>query len=95
MLRRLLLTAVLAELVFGSMPVRADVAPPPGYVEKCTVKAWQKSGQECRLCGASFRGRDQCQQLGSQGYQQRCRSHGASVWQEVWCRSALKGDKKD
>ena len=33
---------------------RADVAPPPGYVEKCTVERTCPSGKECVLCPADF-----------------------------------------
>jgi hypothetical protein len=76
------------------MPVWADIPPPPGYVEKCSVEIQQKSGEECRLCGASFQGRGDCQKLASQGYSERCRSAGASVWQEVWCRVRPKPDRK-
>lgn len=66
----------------------ADIAPPPGYVEQCTVAKQQKAGQECRACGSSFMGRKECAKLGAQGFKEQCRSQGASVWTEVWCRPA-------
>ncbi len=65
----------------------ADVAPPPDYVEKCTIEEQQGAGDECQPCGASFQGREKCTALGAEGYKHRCKAHGASVWTEVWCRS--------
>jgi hypothetical protein len=85
---------ILFAAVFYTPWASADIAPPRDYVEKCSIEAQQKSGEQCRLCGGSFRGREECKQLASQGYRERCRTYGASVWQEVWCRLAPKSDKK-
>lgn len=76
----LFLTAMEFTLAFG------DIAPRPGYVERCTIPAHQNRGQECRACLSSFQGRKDCDQLAEQGYSHVCRGYGASVWQEVWCR---------
>lgn len=86
MRRRVLVAAALLLAMAGPGPVVADLPPPRGYVERCTLEAMALPGQECRLCGASFASRAECDQLGRQGYQNRCRSYGASVWREVWCR---------
>jgi hypothetical protein len=68
----------------------ADLPPPRDYVEKCTVEVQTKQGEECRLCGAYFASHEECLKLDHAGYQHRCRSYGASVWKEVWCRVAPK-----
>lgn len=67
----------------------ADVPPPPGYVETCTVERQQRSGESCMLCGESYHGdRDACQRrYEPEGYEMRCRTPGASVWRELWCRT--------
>jgi hypothetical protein len=90
MARRFFAGMVTVISILASVRGLADLGPPPGYVEKCTVKAQTKRGEECRVCGAYFASREECLQLGRQGYNQRCRSHGASVWSEVWCRLAPK-----
>lgn len=67
----------------------ADVAPPPNYVESCTVAQQSGPGLDCRECGTYYAEHDKCEKtLGTQGFSKRCRSRGASVWTEVWCRSA-------
>jgi hypothetical protein len=85
---------IFAVIVFGSRPAWADIPPPPGYVEKCTVSAEQKSGQDCRACRAWHGGREDCEKLAAQGFTQRCRAGGASTWQEVWCRNTPQKDRK-
>jgi MYXO-CTERM domain-containing protein len=45
-------------------------------------------------CGASYEQPNKCQELGAQGYRQACRAPGASVWNEVWCRSGSQPDRK-
>ena len=84
-LASLLLTLALGTL---SSVAQADLAPPPGYVEVCTVDRQQKPNERCELCSKSyFREPDGCKKkLASKGFSQRCRSRGASVWTEVWCR---------
>jgi hypothetical protein len=73
--------------------VAADVPPPPGYVETCTIEKQCKADEEGRACMASFKDPDACgKTLGSEGFARRCKAHGASVWTEVWCR--VKKTKK-
>jgi hypothetical protein len=71
-----------------SPAARADIAPPPGYVEKCSVERQQRGGEECVLCSDSyFRAPDACQKrLQPARYEHRCQTAGASTWSEVWCR---------
>jgi len=78
-----------AALMSLSAAAFADVAPPPDYVESCTVAKQQGPGLDCRECGTYYAEHDKCDKtLGTQGFSKRCRSRGASVWTEVWCRSA-------
>ena len=73
----------------------ADVPPPPGYVEGCTVEKQQKKGEACQSCRAWHGERDKCSKtLGKNGYSQRCKTRGASAWSEVWCKRAAKGTTK-
>jgi hypothetical protein len=70
-------------------PSQADVAPPPDYVERCNVERVRGPGEQCESCGTFFREPNKCvESLGSQGFQQRCRTSGASVWTEIWCKPA-------
>jgi hypothetical protein len=68
--------------------VRADVAPAPDFVETCTLGRQQRNGETCVECGDSYHGApDACaRQYEPQGYSRRCRSSGASVWDEIWCK---------
>lgn len=68
---------------------RADLAPPPGYDEPCTVEKVQKEGQDCKLCKTYYGNpTDHCSKEVGEGYSQSCRTNGASVWSEVWCKPA-------
>lgn len=75
--------------VFASR-ARADVAPPPGYVENCTLERTCPVGTECVLCPADYHDSaddSACSRnLGPLGFAKQCRSAGGSVWDEVWCR---------
>lgn len=82
------LLAVFAALAVAAVsgPAFADLAPPPGYVEKCTVENHQKDNKTCTSCAADFKSRDRCEsELGPKGYTRACRTRGASLWSEVWC----------
>lgn len=85
-MRALLATFAALAVTALSTPALADLAPPPGYVEKCTVENHQKDGKTCTSCAADFKNRDRCEsELGPKGYTRACRTRGASVWSEVWC----------
>lgn len=66
----------------------ADVPPPEGFVETCTVEKQAAPGQECVLCGDSYyKTPDACAtKLTPSGYSKACRTRGASTWKEVWCK---------
>jgi MYXO-CTERM domain-containing protein len=70
---------------------RADL--PPQQPETCTIDAQQKSGETCVKCPASFKRPDACRDsYDAQGYKQRCKTKGASVWSEIWCRASSEQD---
>ena len=65
----------------------ADVAPPPGYVEQCTLEKQQVQADTCTLCPSSYQDPEKCKkEWEAKGYEKRCQSRGASVWNEVWCK---------
>lgn len=65
----------------------ADIPPGPGFVETCTLANHQGEEKECTECSGSFSGREDCEALEKDGYSTACRTAGASVWDEVMCRS--------
>lgn len=68
---------------------RADIPPPPGYVEPCQVSKVQKKDEFCTECsGSYYNDPDFCERRFSSdklSWQLRCRTRGASVWTEIWC----------
>lgn len=83
-------------LTVSHLPLaRADLPPPDGYVEQCTVEKQQAPGKTCIACQNDYRSLttdagDPCQQkYEPQGYTKICKSWGASVWTEVWCSGDL------
>lgn len=82
-----LVPAVLVALALPAL-ARADIPPSPDYVETCTVENQQGPGETCLVCGDAYHGDvDACQrQHAATGHTRRCRTAGASVWREVWCK---------
>ena len=74
--------ALIALLASGV--ARADIPPPEGYVERCTVEVCGTAGGA--MCRASFQRRADCETLEAQGYVAKCRTRGASVWGEAMCK---------
>jgi len=82
------LPGLLLALTIPSL-ARADVPPSPDYVERCTVAKEQGPGTECINCGDAYHSdRDACERKYGGDYSRRCKTSGASVWNEVWCRPA-------
>ncbi len=72
---------------------RADVPPPEGYVEQCTVELQQHADAICEACGSYYATVQKCPtQYASTPFQKRCQTSGASVWTEVWCRPRTSSD---
>ncbi len=79
-------------LTCGVGPAAADLPPPPDYVEQCTLEKQKQPEEECTVCGAYFGARDRCEkEFGTKGYSFHCRTYGASVWKEVWCKPSEQG----
>lgn len=71
----------------------ADIPPPKGYVEQCTVEKACKKGEEGTECRGWHGDPEGCSnRLSPAGWEARCQTRGASVWTEVFCRP--KGPKK-
>ena len=81
----------LAAVVLTPLLGYADVPPPPGYVEQCTIEKQCKKEEEGDACSAWHGDRDTCQKKHAQdGFVFKCKSRGASVWTEVYCRPKKK-----
>ena len=73
----------------------ADIPPPPGWVSKCTVEKQCRADEEGTTCAANHAERDKCEKsLAGDGWVRRCKTRGASVWTEVYCRRKADGDKQ-
>ncbi|MEZ4323113.1 MAG: hypothetical protein R3F61_36945 [Myxococcota bacterium] len=69
----------------------ADLPPPDGYVESCTVERHTSEGSTCRSCSAWHGGREDCEALERSGYTKVCQTRGASTWDEVLCIGGKDG----
>ncbi|HEX2731352.1 MAG TPA: hypothetical protein VHM70_07105 [Polyangiaceae bacterium] len=79
----------LSLLMTLAVQARADVAPPAGFEETCTLDKQARPGQECHQCDAFYGNPEHCpRSLLGFGFTQTCRTRGASVWSEIWCRAA-------
>ena len=65
----------------------ADIPPPRGYVEDCTIANVQKDGEEC-IERSAWHGDVYAAQryLGDFGYCRRCKTYGATTFGEIYCR---------
>jgi hypothetical protein len=69
-------------------PARADMPPPDGYVEKCTVANQETPATECLACGSGHFYNGRCSKLLTPYcFGNVCQSYGATVFTEVWCRT--------
>ncbi len=67
----------------------ADIPPPPGYTETCTVELACPSAQGVVCSGSFFGDRTVCErEWATKGYSKACQTRGASTWDEVWCSNA-------
>jgi hypothetical protein len=85
---RLSIVALSATLA-ASRLARADVPPPPNYVETCTL------AQQCPDGGTTCSGHDEssvecAKSAAAQGKEERCRSWGASSGVTVYCPPGSK-----
>jgi len=78
-------------VIWQPASARADVPPPPGYVESCTVdKRQSETRSVCELCSGAYYGdTDFCDRAyAGRSFVRSCQTRGASTWQEVWCDPA-------
>ncbi|MCO4745837.1 MAG: hypothetical protein KC912_13670 [Proteobacteria bacterium] len=73
-------------VVLFALTAFADIPPPPGYVESCTVEKMSTASTECVSCAGYHGGREPCEAFEAEGYTKSCKTRGASVWDEVMCR---------
>jgi hypothetical protein len=94
--RSLLLGLATSSIVAAFASVsRADIAPPPGWKESCTEDQQKKPGEECLSCSAFYGNAQHCSKLlTTYAFESRCKTRGASVWTELWCRGASPSAKK-
>jgi hypothetical protein len=88
--RHILFTLALAGSIALLRPAWADVPPPEGYVETCTVADQQTATSECLLCYATRGMADRCEPL----LAPYCFTKVCHAWNgsnEVWCRTAGSG----
>lgn len=86
-MRLLIVGCALALVATLASPASADMPPPPGYVEKCTLEREQHHGETCVECAGHLYDREACSRThGKEGFAQRCISAGASHWREIWCK---------
>lgn len=80
---------IIAAVVFISNNSRADVPPPPDYVEQCTPQKQAASSRTCEACATSrLDAAGSCGTKLGAGFAFRCRARGgATAWTEVWCRA--------
>jgi hypothetical protein len=84
-----------AAVTLFAQSVRADIAPPPGWKESCTEDQQKKPGEECLSCSAYYGNVQHCSKLlASYEFESRCKTRGASVWSELWCRKSSPSAKK-
>jgi hypothetical protein len=87
---------VVACVVAIATVAMADVAPPDDYIETCTLEQQHHDDFECLECRMSYlvdqndeegmEGYCDPDALSDDGYEQKCRTWGGSVWDEIWCR---------
>ena len=75
---------------------RADLPPPDGYVEKCTVAKKEQPGTQCESCSAYHGDPDACKtKYAGTKFAYVCQAWGASVWDEVWCDGPPRVENED
>ncbi len=96
MLRKLVLVAgVLLGGLVSAATAHADLAPPPGYVESCTVDKQCTKEEDGDVCATYFKEPNKCKDKhASDGFVYRCKTRGGSNWSEVWCRPKAPGQDK-
>jgi len=67
-------------------PALADVAPPPGYTETCSVALREQTGTTCKECKSGSAMESTCPvKFTMTKFTYVCQTWGGSTWTEVWC----------
>lgn len=68
--------------------VRADIPPPPGYIEQCTVEKQCKNTEEGDACFvADYHQPATCKKKHEKdGFVYKCQAGGGHSWTEIFCR---------
>ena len=78
-------------LSFLAATAYADLPPPEGYVEQCTIARQCKKDEDGTTCSAWHGDRQKCKkEHATDGYTYKCSTRGASTWTEVYCRAKPK-----
>ena len=77
---------MVAALLLMSSMAMADVPPPRGYVETCTVEI-QCGDIPGKQCSGWHGGRESCEALEKDSWVRMCKTFGASSWDEVFCKT--------
>lgn len=90
---RLLMAGLSLTALVCSGPVAADMPPPVGYVEQCTVEKQQGANETCVASSILGMGyppgtrEASAKKLEARRHVYRCRTSSVSFWNEVWCKS--------
>lgn len=77
-----------------ALPAFADVPPPDGYVETCSVAEKEQPGTKCATCDGFGPEPDKCKmQFQGTPYHYVCKTWGATVYTEVWCDGTPKAEE--
>lgn len=91
--------ALLSGLFFlAAIPAaRADLPPPDGYVEECTVDNKEQPGTQCEACkngpGGGGSTNVCIDKYTGTKFAYVCKTWGASFWTEVWCDGPPRPDE--
>ena len=86
------LALTLAGSLTLARPAWADLPPPDGYVETCTIANQQTAASECVFCEAERNVADRCDPLlDPYCYVKVCQAWGGSGYPELWCRTKGAG----
>lgn len=67
-----------------SLLLSIALADVPSGPESCRIERYDE--QHCEVCSTSYEAPDACEtEWSAKGYEEACRSNGASVWDEIWC----------
>jgi len=89
-MNKIIFAAVLVFGFLGSSALKnacADIPPPLGYVEECTIEKKQTHDLVCESCSTGYWAVEACREkFSGTDFYQVCQTRGGSSWGEVWCK---------